>query len=316
MRRPFVGATAIAAGVVTAKRLRGRAFRALFRGVFIAADVEVTYWLTCEAAALAVGALADGAIGAPALAPGPTALAGWAAAEMLGADCAPIGVPVEVLVTSGHRRAQKGLRTTHGRALPGEVRTGVSIPRPGWPRRYVPDRTVTVTSALRTALDLARREERTAAVIALDALSRVGGFAPQKVLDLATLHPGERGISRLPGFVALANPLAESPMETRVRLALHDHGVRPPVLQHPVGKYRIDLAYPDLLLGIEYDGGYHLDPERAREDLAKQAFLTRYGWEILRPTAGQVLRHPDHMVGDVCRHLADRAGLRRVRPSA
>lgn len=104
-------------------------------------------------------------------------------------------------------------------------------------------------------------------------------------------------------------------METRVRLALHDHGVRPPVLQYPVGKYRIDLAYPDLLLGIEYDGGYHLHPEQAREDLAKQALLTGYGWGILRPTAVQVLRHTDHMVGDVCQHIAERAALRRARPS-
>lgn len=312
MRRPFVGSAAIAAGVVTAKQLRGRAFRSLFRGVFVAADVEVTYWLLCEAAALASGALVDGMVGLP----GPTALAGWAAAEMLGADCAPTRVPVEVLVTSGHRRAQENLRVIHGRALPGEVRAGVPIPLPGWPRRYVPDRTVTATSAQRTAFDLARRAERTEAVIALDALARVGGFAPDAVLDLATLHPGERGISRLPGLVALANPLAESPMETRVRLALHDHGVRPPVLQHPVGKYRIDLAYPDLLLGIEYDGGHHLDPVQAREDLAKQAFLTRYGWEILRPTSEQVLRRAEHMVGDVGRHLAERAILRRGRSSA
>lgn len=33
---------------MTAKQLRGRAFRPLFRGVFVAADVEVTYWLLCE----------------------------------------------------------------------------------------------------------------------------------------------------------------------------------------------------------------------------------------------------------------------------
>ncbi|MBC3193325.1 DUF559 domain-containing protein [Pseudonocardia sp. C8] len=304
LTRPFIGSAAVAAGLVTPKQLRGPAFRSPFRGVFVAADVEETYLLRCEAGALAVGALADLAADAS---PAPTALGGWAAAEALGAECAPRGVPVEVLVTGGHRRSQEGLQMRHGRALPGEIRTGVRIPVPGWRDRYVPGRTVTTTSPVRTAFDLARREDRIEAVIALDALSRVGRFAPGDVLELATRHPGERGVIRLPDFVALASPLAESPMETRIRLALHDYGVRPPVLQHPVGKYRIDLAYPDVLLGIEYDGDQHLDPERARNDLAKQAFLTRHGWEILRPPAEHVLGRREHLAQVVERFLFQRA---------
>lgn len=304
--RPFSGAAAVAAGLVTRKQLRGPRFRALFRDVFLSADVALTYLVRCEAAALAVGALEDRR--ARVHTGGATALAAWSAAEMLGADCAPRSVPVEVMVPKGHRRNREGLRPMHAAVLPDEIVYGVPIPLPGRRRRFVPGRTVVTTSALRTAFELARREPRLDAVIALDALSRVGGFTPQEVLGVHARHPGSRGVARLAGLVALASPLAESPMETRVRLALHDHGVRPPVLQHPVGTYRIDLAYPDLLLGIEYDGGHHLDPWQAREDLARQAFLTAQGWTVLRPDASEVIRYPDRVAGTVRHHLLRLAG--------
>lgn len=32
------------------------------------------------------------------------------------------------------------------------------------------------------------------------------------------------------------------------------------VLQHPVGRFRLDLAYPAARPGIEYDGRDHLTP--------------------------------------------------------
>ena len=43
-------------------------------------------------------------------------------------------------------------------------------------------------------------------------------------------------------------------METRTRLALVLDGLPAPQLQVPVGPYRLDMAYPELLLGVEYDG--------------------------------------------------------------
>lgn len=294
------------AGLVTARQLRGPRFRSLLRDVFVAADVPDTFLLRCEAAAVATGAV-DGPDAVPS-AGGRVALAGWAAAEMLGADCAPRRTPVEILVTDGHRRSRPDLVVHHRRSLPGEIVTGVRIPAPGRRRGFVPGRTVVTTSPLRTAFDLARAAERTEAVIALDALSRVGGFAPAEVLTVAQRLPGGRGSRRLPGLVDLADPRAESPMETRVRLALHDHGVRAPVLQHPVGGYRIDLAYPDERFGIEYDGADHLDPGRARADLARQAVLTAAGWELFRPPAALVLGRPDLLAYEVAVRLEARRG--------
>jgi hypothetical protein len=42
LRSPFRGSDAVAAGLVTAKALRGPRFRRLFTGIFVGADVEVT----------------------------------------------------------------------------------------------------------------------------------------------------------------------------------------------------------------------------------------------------------------------------------
>lgn len=307
LTRPFHGATAVRAGLVTPNELRGPRFRRLVRGVHVRADVPVTYLLRCEAVALTVGALA--ATGRPRPGDARTALAGWAAAEVHDARCAPQGVPVEVAVPGGNRRLD-GVLVHRGLLAPDELVAGVRIPAPGGRRpRFVPGRTVTATTPLRTAFDLARRVPRTEAVIALDALARVGGFAPAAVLDLAGRCPGARGIRRLPGLVALSDPLAGSPMETRVRLALHDGGLPPPTLQHPVGPYRIDLSFPRVRLGIEYDGEHHRDPAQARRDLQRQQYLSRAGWVILRPAAADVLRHPDLLALTVRAHLERRESV-------
>jgi very-short-patch-repair endonuclease len=50
-----------------------------------------------------------------------------------------------------------------------------------------------------------------------------------------------------------------------------------PVLQHPVGPYFLDLAYPALRLAIEYDGEAHRSQRRAMRDLDRQAYLSDAG---------------------------------------
>ena len=65
-----------------------------------------------------------------------------------------------------------------------------------------------------------------------------------------------------------------------------------PLLKVPVGPYRVDMAYPDLLLGVEHDGREHLTAQRALRDLDRQAYLTGAGWRILRFPAKVVLGEP------------------------
>jgi very-short-patch-repair endonuclease len=108
------------------------------------------------------------------------------------------------------------------------------------------------------------------------------------VLDVAASHPGDRGLRRLRAALALSDPRAESPMESRIRVALQRYGLPPPVVQHPVGPYRADLAYPAVRLAIEYDGRDHREPGRAIRDVRREAYLTRCAWDVLRLRAAAV----------------------------
>ncbi|HLZ36763.1 MAG TPA: DUF559 domain-containing protein [Mycobacteriales bacterium] len=113
--------------------------------------------------------------------------------------------------------------------------------------------------------------------------------------------------------VTLARPAAESPMETRQRLLLVLAGLPEPVPQHEVRDpdgvliARLDLAYPQRRLGIEFDGSGHADPRQWRADLRRQNALLRAGWRLLRFTAADVYRHPGTVVAQVRAALATAA---------
>jgi very-short-patch-repair endonuclease len=286
LRQPFRGTDAIAAGLVTPKILRGPRFRRLFTGIFIRADVEVTLEVRSRAAHL----LLDGR----------GALGGFSAAELLDASCGPRDAPAEVVVPRGHVSPRPGLHVRNDQLAPDEV-TEVDG--------------CTVTSAPRTAYDLARRLPLVEAVVAVDALAYAWEIVPADVLVLARRHLGSRGSRQLTDVLALSNGLAESPMETRIRLALHFAGLPPPALQHPVGPYRLDMAYPELMVAVEYDGRDHLDPDRALRDLHRATYLGRLGWIVLRFRASVVLGQPRWLaatVGDTLRRAAQERGARAV----
>lgn len=263
LTRPFRGSTAVATGLVTPAELRGPGFRRLFTDVFIRADVEVDLALRSLAAYLVVE--------------GRGVLGGWSAAELLGASCGPEDAPAEVVAPGGRQRSRAGLVVRGDVLAPDEITVAEGVP---------------VTTPIRTAFDLGRRTPLVEAVVAVDAITHAFGFAPHEVIRLGYRHVGARGSAQLPEVIRLANPLAESPMETRIRLAIHADGLVTPIVQHPVGPYRLDMAYPRVHLGIEYDGRDHLTQERALRDLDRQAFLSRAGWDVVRFRAGDVLYRP------------------------
>jgi hypothetical protein len=99
-----------------------------------------------------------------------------------------------------------------------------------------------------------------------------------------------------------------SPMETRIRVAIHRYGLPPPQLQFPVGPFLLDLAYPEIRLAIEYDGRDHRTAERAIRDLRREAYVTRRDWEVLRLPAATVFS-PREVAIRVRRELVARGAV-------
>jgi very-short-patch-repair endonuclease len=273
---PFRGSAAIRAGLLTRAQLAGQTWRRLFADVYAHADVPVDHFTRCEAAAL--------------LLPPGAALAGRSAAHLWQAvDRVSGDQPVEVAVPATvSMRQQPGLRLSRTRFDVDDVTRFGAIP---------------VTTPVRTAFDLGRRPDLTEAVVSVDA------FLAKRLVKLADLAdyaedragwPGTRQVRRV---LELAVPGAESPMETRLRLLLVLAGLPTPAVQHRVSGYRLDLAYPEFRLGIEYDGDHHRERGQFQRDLARLNRLRLLGWTVLRFTADDVLRHPERVVEQVRRAL-------------
>ena len=176
----FRGTTAIAAGLVTPAVLRGPRYLRLFPDTYVRRGDEPP--------SLSVRSRAAGVYVA-----GRGVVSGYSAAELLDASCAPADAPAEVTVPDGGQRAQPGLLVHRDALAPDEVdrRCGVDV-----------------TTGPRTAYDLVRRlapDDPVEAVVALDALARVGRFRPDRVLSLAERYTGARGRRALAGSVDLAD---------------------------------------------------------------------------------------------------------------
>jgi hypothetical protein len=181
------------------------------------------------------------------------------------------------------------------------ARSGVSVRRAALDARDVVERCgMPTTSALRTIVDLGSRLPLVDAVVAVDMALK------KRVLRLADLnayvaeHARCKGIVRLRRVTELAEPAAESPMETRLRLLLVLAGLPRPHAQVPLhddrGRFlgRPDLYYPTERLCLEYDGGTHRTS--LIEDNRRQNRLMNAGFRLLRFTASDVQGNPDSIV--------------------
>jgi hypothetical protein len=105
-----------------------------------------------------------------------------------------------------------------------------------------------------------------------------------------------RGRRRGEILLLLANGLAESPAESSLMLGFFDDGLPVPHQQLPVldldgrERYRLDFAWKEARVAVEYDG-YVAHVDRADRDGARQADLERRGWLVIRADA-EDLRDP------------------------
>lgn len=98
---------------------------------------------------------------------------------------------------------------------------------------------------------------------------------------------------------------ASSRPETWLRLTLVDGGMPEPDLQFEVrcdGRLvaRLDTAYVEARVAVEYEGEHHLTNRRQwQRDIRRYEDLTRLGWLVIRVTADDLFRQPAALVARV-----------------
>jgi very-short-patch-repair endonuclease len=144
-----------------------------------------------------------------------------------------------------------------------------------------------VTAVPRTLVDLARHDRRSA-IMAADAALREELTTKRELEAALSRARGWPGVRQAREIAALADGDAESPLESIVRLALHDDGFPSPKLQRIVAGYRVDFLWPEYRLILEADGRvkYSDDAWSQRDPLwnekRRETALRRAGFEVER----------------------------------
>ncbi len=283
----FVGSHALAEGVLTRRQLESGLYRRVLRNVYADPGLRHDHRLRARAAAL--------------LMPAEAALGGRSAAAWFGAPFSSSADPVLVVVPRTCRwRGPRGVQVHRTDVRPAEI--------------WQDEDGVRVTTAVRTAWDVATLEPTAAAVALLDGMLRHGRQAADG-LSVAALaagfvrRSGQWGSRRANALLPLVDDRAMSPPESRVRVACHVAG-----LPHPVPQFRVyedgvllgqvDLAWPEAKLIVEYEGAYHFDGVQIDKDDARYDRLVQAGWQVVRLSSVD-LRDLDAVVARIRTVLAD-----------
>ena len=261
--------------MLTKKQLRSSTWRRLRQDVYADAALPVTHRLLVSAVGLTL--------------PERAGFTGLSAATLWGVpDVASPTDRVDVLVPAGTRwNPGPGVRIR-------SASRGQELVRRG---RWL------CATRVDTAVDLIRWGGTEDAVVLLDRLCLNGmvrlGDVRAAVLEL----PRCQGSVQARRVAELADGTAESPQETRLRLLFGRAGLPPPVAQFRIFDEegliaRVDFAYPDLKIAIEYDGLWHAEPGQFAKDRGRLNRLVAAGWIVLHVTAADI-RHPERLAGRV-----------------
>lgn len=167
-----------------------------------------------------------------------------------------------------------------------------------------------VTSPERTWLDMARQLSRDELVAAGDYLvcqyRRSANVVREPIVDLSELravldrYKGVPGISKARIAIDDVRIGVDSAQETRTRLLLVRCGFPEPEVNIPLtdpetGRTRwLDMGYPAMKIGLEYEGDQHRERDQWDSDIARDEIASRLGWRILRVTARHLTgTHPE-----------------------
>jgi len=270
----FRASQVIEQGLLTRSQLRTSAWRRVFPDVWACRSLVLNHELRALAAARL---LLPGAV-----------VSGRSAGVLWGAPLAETDDDVELSMPPGFR--------------------GGSIPGVRLRRRVLPDEDVVVrrgtrvTGRVRTALDLAALRPIDEAVVAVDAFL-VATRTPVDDVRRAAAAVTGRGRRYVRRVLERADGLAGSPQETRLRLLLGRSDLPAPVAQFRVrdaGGFvaRVDFAWPEHRLALEYEGAWHGAPQQVGLDRERLNRIFAAGWRVVFVTAAD-LHRPERLLARI-----------------
>lgn len=203
-------------------------------------------------------------------------------------------LPVDITVTRGSRRGR-----------PGKVR--VHLSRIIEPQDVTTHHGIRVTTPARALLDVAP----TATLHELERLLADAQVA--KVVTEGQIHDVLRRAGRHPGARKLRTLICDtagatlSEAERILSRLLKAADLPRPLMNHPIGRYRADFAWPAKKLIVEFDG-YAAHGHRAafHHDRRRNAELTAQGYSVMQITWRQLTDEPTAVVARIAAALATR----------
>ncbi len=268
--------------------MESRLFRRVLHNVYADPGVVHDHRLKARAAAL--------------LMPSGAAIGGRSAAAWFGAPFSSPTDPVLVVVPRGCPWAgPRGVQVHRTDVRPDEI--------------WIDDDGVRLTSARRTAWDIATLEPTLTGVPLIDGMLRDGRELADGLTEAALVaefvsRRGQWRSIRAIALLPLVDGRAMSPPESKVRVACHLAELPHPIPQFPVYDQNgvllgeVDLAWPEARLIVEYEGEYHFDGVQIVKDDRRYAALEAAGWRVIRLSSFD-LRNLDAVVDRIVAAFTD-----------
>jgi hypothetical protein len=166
-----------------------------------------------------------------------------------------------------------------------------------------------VTTSERTAVDLLRWSAPHMGLAVVDAMAARALVDPSAVQARVKDFAGDPGVRQARYLAALVEPATESFGESWTRLRIADAGFPRPtaqvVVRWPDGspRFRLDLAWVEHMVAVEYDGERHhsAGADREHDERRRHVLETEYGWRVLVAGRGEILGNSlrfERAVGD------------------
>jgi hypothetical protein len=262
----FLGSHALAEERVTRKQLSSGLYRRVLHNVYADPALPDDHQLRARGVALVM--------------PQDAAIGGRSAAAWFGAPFSSVLDPVLVVAPRGCPwDGPRGVRVHKTDLHPNDV--------------WTTEDGIRLTTVERTAWDVATMETTGTAVALIDGMLRDGRLTEHVLVDEVMRRRGRWRSKRAAGVLPLVDGRAQSPPESRVRVACALAGLPAPVPQFVIEEggcflAQADLVWPEHKVVVEYEGAYHFDGLQIQKDDLRYSRLVVAGWRVIRLSAADL----------------------------